>query len=106
NMQPDKRDGNKCGKNSERYAQHWGFFPSPGDRRNEQAEKNYVQQIAGKNVGPETDGQGENTRRGTDEFNGKKKNAEQPVAQRLGRTRERQHVVADRMMLDPLPVEI
>src|SRR5712664_719991 len=81
-------------------------MPSPHGRLHQQSKKYYIEQVAGKNVRPETDRQGKNARRGADEFDGKKQNAQQPVTQAPGRTGKREQVMSNPMMANSLPVEI
>src|SRR6195256_5892144 len=81
-------------------------MPSPHARLHQQSKKDYIEQVAGKNVCPETNRQGKNARRGADELDGKKQNAQQPIAQVPGRTRKRKKVMANTMVPNALPVEI
>src|SRR3981081_285815 len=81
-------------------------MPPPHGWLHQQSKKDYIEQVAGKNVCPETDRQGKNASRGADEFDGKKQNAQQPVTQAPGRTGKREQVMANPMMANSLPVEI
>src|ERR1700730_6352626 len=81
NMKPNEGQRNNCRKYSQSDPQGWRLVPSPNGRLYQQPEKDYIEQVAGKNVRPKTHGQRKNARRGTDEFDRKKQNAQQPVAQ-------------------------
>src|SRR6267143_1536039 len=81
-------------------------MPSPHGRLHQQSKKNYIEKVAGKNVRKETNRQGKNARRGADEFDGKKQDAQQPVTQAPGRTSKREQVMSNPMMANSLPVEI
>src|SRR5258706_10594281 len=81
NMKPDKSDWNDRRKYSQDDTQRRRLMPSPHGRLHQQSKKDYIEQVAGKNVRPETNRQGKNARRGADEFDGKKQNAQQPVTQ-------------------------
>src|SRR5579871_2277558 len=105
NMEADERNGYERGKNSQSHAKRRRFLPAPGHRRHQQAEENHVQQVAGKNIGPQADRQGEDASRGADELDRKQKNPQQPVSKGLRRTRESQQVTMRLVVYDPLPVE-
>src|SRR3981189_3137721 len=81
-------------------------MPSPHGRLHQQSKKDYIEQVAGKNVRPETNRQGKNARRGADEFDGKKQNGLQPVTQAPGRTGKREQVMAIPMMASSQTVEL
>src|SRR5713226_4769057 len=105
-MQADKGDGNSRRKYGDNDAEDWGLRPGRNSGHGKEAEENRVQQVAGDNVGPETDGEGENTGRGADNFNREKQDGQQPIAKLFRRTRKREQVVANTVVAHALPVEV
>src|ERR1700676_456553 len=81
NMKSDKGQRNNCREYSQKNSQDGRLMPSPHRRPHQQSKKDYVEQVAGKNVGPETHSQGKNAGRRADEFDGKQQDAQQPIAQ-------------------------
>src|SRR6266851_1045310 len=87
-MQADKGDGNRGREHGDDNAEDWGLRPGRDSCHGKEAQENCVQEVAGHDVGPETDGEGENTGRGADDFNGEKQDGQQPIAKLFRRTHE------------------
>src|SRR5271157_552526 len=65
-MQADKENRDQYRKDAQDHAQHRTLRPTPLRRPDQQAEKDYVDQVAGEDVGPETNGEREDARRCAD----------------------------------------
>jgi len=100
-VQADESQRQDSGKHAQDDAQHGSLGPTPEGRSGEQAEKDAVNHIASENVGPKTDGEREQSRRGADNFHGENQRRKPP--DRSGKVLE---VSADAMMADALPIEI
>src|SRR6266699_2566156 len=78
-VQPNERQGQYGGKNSQDDAQRRSLGPTPEGRSGKQAEENAVNHVAGEDIGPKADGEGEKTSRGADNFNREKQQGKRPV---------------------------
>src|SRR5258707_2668514 len=67
-MQSDERNRNRHGKNCHKYCPKRCFGPDRQRGRSEQPHENTVKEVAGKNVGPETNRERHDTGRGADNF--------------------------------------
>src|SRR5205085_3562561 len=67
-VQAYEQDRDRGRQDAKRYAKHRGFFISPEADAGEQAQKDAVDQVAGENVGPETDGERKHAGGGADDF--------------------------------------
>src|SRR5713101_3496407 len=100
-VQADESQRQDGGKHAQDDSQHGSLGPTPKGRSGEQAEKDAVNHIAGENVGPKTNGEREQSRRGADDFHGENQRREPP--DRSGKVLE---VSADAMVADALPATI
>src|SRR5262249_44826254 len=80
--------------------------PTPHRNAGEQAQEDAIDQIAGQNVGPQTDGERKNTSAGTDDFHGEKQEGQDPIADGVGRPSESSKVFEHTVMTEAVTVEI
>src|SRR5467141_3744445 len=106
NMQPDKGDGNRGREHGDDNAEDGGLRPGRHSGHGKEAKENRVEKVAGHNIGPEADRQGENACRSADDFDRKKQKSQRPITKLFRRTGKGEKVVAGAVMLDSLPVEI
>src|ERR1035438_1344384 len=102
NMQRDKGNGNERGKNAQSQANQRMLSPTPQSRSREQAKEESIDQVASKNVGPQTHRQRKQSRAGADDFHGKDQRNQGPA-----KTAGKRLYIAQRpVMTNALPVEI
>ena len=93
-------------KNAQDNAENGALGPSPFERTDQQAEKEDVDEVAGKDIGPEADREREKTGQGGNNLDGKKEKSEPPVARMLRGAGKGQQVMDRAMVADALPVEV
>ena len=105
-VQPYERDGNEYWKDAEEQAEDWILGPRPFERAQQEAQKNRVNEVAGKDIGPEPNREGEQAGRGGDDFHRKKQKSEKPITDLPGGPGKGQKIRPRAMVTDSLPIEI
>src|SRR5208282_2239561 len=105
-MQSHKKKRNENREDAEKDPQGRTLGPGPLKRSKQKSQENHVNEVASKDIGPKTNGKGEQARRSGNELHGKQENRKQPIAECFGGTGKRQQIVPHAMMPYALPIKI
>ncbi len=84
-VQPHKRNGNENRENADDQAEDGALGPGPFKRAEQQSQENAVNQVAGKDVCPKTDGERKKAGRSGYDFHGKQQEGEEPISEMFRR---------------------